>query len=782
MAADINFRSRRLNVSAVPGDGFSFSVELKDLGFIATPTAVATFGAVTATTSVSYSATTGTVTLVISLSAAQTTTLSTTPAQWTLVVTPSGGQARTFLSGDYVGDPDPIKTTPRAAHRIVPYDSVGTVTVTGGVKNEYTLNGSGQYTPGGTDVPIADGGTGASTEADARDNLQAQRRSTFDVQDYSAVGDGLTDDTTGIQAAITAAAVAGGIVTFDSKQTYLVSTIQGRSNVGLHLNGASINGIVNIDGEAALASVTATGDFATNPVGSSSLAGNFSAFAINDQIVIYQVSGTGSAASGNEIGRHYATVTAASETSVSFTPVTALAFSSPKVMAASWVAMVGAVSGEATVSVPTGAIAGDILRVETTSGTDTPDGSTSPYFELVRLKNVGTGEIEDHLAYSHSSPIVSIVPTITNASVRDGTVSRLTTSRTTGLAVANISTTRLSANEAYAFAFSNINGAGTGADPIVMNVSHSRRGTITGVQASGARGTTDNGSMKFMSLLDSTISNVVARDAGRISGSQSLYPFFMDYYSTPYKGFCQNVTVSGVSAGWTKNTTTRRGGWLIGIRNSTVAGFTSPDGFMLQQAANVVLCGLRLGSGLYVKDTVGGCVINGFFAAFVSVEGGRDSMIGNGVLSGAGSNNSSRTVWVRGGAVVADSDRLRLHDIRSLVSDSSDTATFYLQTATDLVLDGNQDRSGPTNSVQLGSSLGAVHYGLNRFANTIGQSAASNGAMTVPGDLRVGSTAYDRGRLILGSHYLWVDTTGDLRIKSSVPSSDLDGTVVGTQS
>jgi hypothetical protein len=36
--------------------------------------------------------------------------------------------------------------------------------------------------------------------------------------------------------------------------------------------------------------------------------------------------------------------------------------------------------------------------------------------------------------------------------------------------------------------------------------------------------------------------------------------------------------------------------------------------------------------------------------------------------------------------------------------------------------------------------------------------------------------------LQMGSWYLWVDTTGDLRIKNSFPTSDTDGTVVGTQS
>jgi Pectate lyase superfamily protein len=41
---------------------------------------------------------------------------------------------------------------------------------------------------------------------------------------------------------------------------------------------------------------------------------------------------------------------------------------------------------------------------------------------------------------------------------------------------------------------------------------------------------------------------------------------------------------------------------------------------------------------------------------------------------------------------------------------------------------------------------------------------------------------YNGGLLRLGAYRLWVDSTGDLRIKNGAPSSDTDGTVVGTQS
>lgn len=44
-----------------------------------------------------------------------------------------------------------------------------------------------------------------------------------------------------------------------------------------------------------------------------------------------------------------------------------------------------------------------------------------------------------------------------------------------------------------------------------------------------------------------------------------------------------------------------------------------------------------------------------------------------------------------------------------------------------------------------------------------------------------GATGYTQP-FYLGSYALWVDSTGDLRIKSGAPTSDTDGTVVGTQS
>lgn len=46
--------------------------------------------------------------------------------------------------------------------------------------------------------------------------------------------------------------------------------------------------------------------------------------------------------------------------------------------------------------------------------------------------------------------------------------------------------------------------------------------------------------------------------------------------------------------------------------------------------------------------------------------------------------------------------------------------------------------------------------------------------------LRLGDGTWERP-MRLGDGRLWVDSTGDLRIKTSNPTSDTDGTVVGTQ-
>ena len=56
--------------------------------------------------------------------------------------------------------------------------------------------------------------------------------------------------------------------------------------------------------------------------------------------------------------------------------------------------------------------------------------------------------------------------------------------------------------------------------------------------------------------------------------------------------------------------------------------------------------------------------------------------------------------------------------------------------------------------------------------------------ISAKGDVGIGvngSAAYNQSHLQLGNYHLWIDSSGRLRIKSSAPASDTDGTIVGTQ-
>jgi hypothetical protein len=50
------------------------------------------------------------------------------------------------------------------------------------------------------------------------------------------------------------------------------------------------------------------------------------------------------------------------------------------------------------------------------------------------------------------------------------------------------------------------------------------------------------------------------------------------------------------------------------------------------------------------------------------------------------------------------------------------------------------------------------------------------------GLVQIGQSAWNGGHLVMGVYHFWVDGSGRLRIKSSAPASDTDGSVVGTQS
>lgn len=47
---------------------------------------------------------------------------------------------------------------------------------------------------------------------------------------------------------------------------------------------------------------------------------------------------------------------------------------------------------------------------------------------------------------------------------------------------------------------------------------------------------------------------------------------------------------------------------------------------------------------------------------------------------------------------------------------------------------------------------------------------------------RMQGGTWNTEHIVMGNYHIWVDSTGDLRISNGAPTSDTDGSVVGSQS
>jgi hypothetical protein len=137
------------------------------------------------------------------------------------------------------------------------------------------------------------------------------------------------------------------------------------------------------------------------------------------------------------------------------------------------------------------------------------------------------------------------------------------------------------------------------------------------------------------------------------------------------------------------------------------------------------------------------------------------------------------------------------HDFFTTITDNGTGTTFITHQ------DGSQFSvtSGGTAppSLTLKSSAAGASTNLriisNRWSATdyawIAEETATSstaGYLTTQGQMRasrslsIGQSDWNFSPLVMGNYYLWVDSTGDLRIKNGAPTSDTDGTIVGTQS
>lgn len=71
--------------------------------------------------------------------------------------------------------------------------------------------------------------------------------------------------------------------------------------------------------------------------------------------------------------------------------------------------------------------------------------------------------------------------------------------------------------------------------------------------------------------------------------------------------------------------------------------------------------------------------------------------------------------------------------------------------------------------------------GTNAADTFAGDIALVRLEIIIPAHIAATSGTWDSDHITLGAYHIWVDGTGDLRIKSGAPASATDGVVVGTQ-
>lgn len=87
----------------------------------------------------------------------------------------------------------------------------------------------------------------------------------------------------------------------------------------------------------------------------------------------------------------------------------------------------------------------------------------------------------------------------------------------------------------------------------------------------------------------------------------------------------------------------------------------------------------------------------------------------------------------------------------------------------------------PTGGAGLAGRIANPSVFLGKELDALEERRTGDGANTFYGNQTLHGGGWNQAHIVLGTNHLWVDSTGDLRIKNGAPASDTDGTVVGTQ-
>lgn len=233
-------------------------------------------------------------------------------------------------------------------------------------------------------------------------------------------------------------------------------------------------------------------------------------------------------------------------------------------------------------------------------------------------------------------------------------------------------------------------------------------------------------------------------------------------------GAATAIAFNGVAAGETAGTATYSDDWLFGRNVSHLTGtgtriHTNLDSKTCNSGMTITFAGNQAPNGGTMFN------VGASIAATCTVYASDQDLTGLTFASGHG---------VSGRPVNASTLAVGSHDttITRLAAGVMEVASWR---ATGQIRANTA--GGASGTAYLGN-IGAGTVGL-QFGSDVHlyRSGANILALPTGDSFGLGGGTWDTGTLRLGAYHLWVDSTGDLRIKNGAPTSDTDGTVVGSQ-
>ncbi|MCL3126744.1 hypothetical protein ACH6XY_27920, partial [Klebsiella pneumoniae] len=525
--------------------------------------------------------------------------------------------------------------------------------------------------------------------------------------------------------------------------------------------------------------VATTLPWSSVPVGTTSIAGDFSAFTVGGYAVVkLNDSVGGSYGKGNETGIDVSTITEKSASSITLGTATRLTYQSPDV-----VELQAATQYSGTLSADDYLIpgdyttlfsAGDIIRIENIDGNDAVEADTF-YFELAKVHSISSAGIvlKARLNYTHVNPWIIRTSAVPGVRIYGGgRIKRLEIRQCDSPRVNDLDIDRLITAHSYDVSVSNINAKGI-ADASTINFSYCfGRSKAHNIRTGGSSSVTDNAAFKFMSCPKMQFTDIAA-DNTSATGSQGNYGFFGDAYFTPYRCWNKGTAVNDITVEKPRSTV-NRAVWFYGLRDSVVSNIKGGQVFLQGCVDSVFTDIVTPEEPLELRDLVG-CNVTALCKSVLAL-GNFDcdfiiktTGIGNGVSAniacrfGSGTRNPLTGIAY----TIGRNNKITINSL----SESTSAITIQAQAQDGLIIGGGcRDKATVAQSIVFSADVTNPGMEPNKLKGAMASlsdwvGCRQKGGIHFDGD-------YRDGFIRIGSYWFWINGSGVAKAAPTKPTSD----------